>query len=92
MQQVLVRVQVKPMQAHMHAAEGFAIDWSRQTVGALASGDCSGNLFAWEPREGGAWEVSTSYAGHNGSVEDIQWSPTEGTVLASACVDGVRLP
>lgn len=83
-------LQVKPMQTHSHAAEGFGLDWSPATVGALASGDCRGTMHVWTPREGGAWTVSGAYSGHGGSVEDIEWSPSEGSVLATACVDKAR--
>lgn len=79
------------MQSHKHATEGFALAWSAQTVGCLASGDCEGNLHVWDPKEGGSWAVSGAYEGHGGSVEDIQWSPAEATVFATACVDKVRL-
>lgn len=41
----------------------------------------------WEPQEGGRWAVSSSYNGHTGSVEDLQWSPSEATVFASASTD-----
>ena len=85
------RLQVKPMFTHTHSTEGFALAWSRQVVGALATGDCRGKLHTWEPREGGTWTVSSAYAGHKDSVEDVEWSPTEGSVLATACVDKVRL-
>lgn len=78
------------MQTQSHAAEGFGLGWSPHTVGALASGDCRGKLHTWAPREGGSWAVSGAYAGHGGSVEDIEWSPSEATVLATACVDKVR--
>lgn len=83
-------VQVKPLQTQSHAGEGFGLGWSPHTVGALASGDCRGKMHTWAPREGGSWAVSGAYAGHVGSVEDIEWSPSEGTVLATACVDKVR--
>lgn len=49
-------------------------------------GDGSKHLYFWSPRESG-WEVSTPFPGHTDSVEDIQWSPTEGTVLVSGSVD-----
>jgi ribosome assembly protein RRB1 len=78
------------MQTHSHASEGFALGWSPQSVGSFACGDCSGALHVWSPKEGGSWTVSGPYAGHSGSVEDIQWSPTEATVFATACVDKVR--
>lgn len=77
------------MQTMSHAAEGFGLAWSPHTVGALASGDCRGKLHTWAPREGGSWAASGAYAGHGGSVEDIEWSPSEGSVLATACVDKV---
>jgi WD40 repeat protein len=83
-------LQVKPLFTHTHSTEGYALAWSRQAVGALATGDCHGKLHAWAPREGGSWEVSRSFAGHKDSVEDIEWSPSEGTVLATACVDKVH--
>lgn len=79
------------MQTHAHASEGFAIGWSPQSVGCLASGDCQGGLHVWNPKEGGSWTVSGAYQGHGDSVEDIHWSPTEATVFATACVDKVHL-
>lgn len=90
LQVALSRMQVKPMFTHVHSTEGFALAWSPQDVGALASGDCRGKLHTWAPREGGSWAVSSAYQGHKGSVEDVEWSPSEKTVLATACVDKVQ--
>ena len=76
-----------------HRDEGFAIDWSPVVPGRLATGDCSGIIHVWSSsvsNSGGFadWKVdSNPYKGHKGSVEDIQWSPTEGTVFSSASAD-----
>lgn len=78
---------VAPRQAHSHAAEGFALDWSLAKPGLLASGDCRRNLHVWQPTPAGKWDVSGAYKGHTDSVEDIQWSPVEENVLASCSVD-----
>ena len=85
----LACVQVKPMFTQTHSTEGFALAWSRQAVGALAVGDCRGKLHTWDAQEGGTWAVSGAYQGHTDSVEDIEWSPTEATVFATACIDKV---
>jgi len=79
-----------------HSTEGYAMDWSRVNEGHLATGDCDGNIHLWSPSEGGlsnysnsSFKVTNAYGPSGGnidnpSVEDIQWSPTEGTVLAVA--------
>lgn len=49
--------------------------------GRLASGDCSKNIYIWDPRQEGVWQVgSEPLIGHSDSVEDIQWSPSESSV------------
>ena len=83
--------------------EGFALDWSPIVAGRLATGDCHGSIHLWTPtsNEGGSsYNVSYLYNNvanathhHNShtpinSVEDVQWSPTEATVLAAASCDG----
>lgn len=79
-----------------HSSEGYAMDWSKVNEGHLATGDCDGNIHLWTPSEGGLSNLSTSsfkikkaYTPNGGnmdhpSIEDLQWSPTEGTVFASA--------
>lgn len=65
----------------------FAIDWSRVKRGYLATGDNNGSIHLWTPRPEGGYEVSPSYdalGGGKESIEDIQWSPTEGTVFCAA--------
>ncbi|KAG2437786.1 hypothetical protein HXX76_005406 [Chlamydomonas incerta] len=78
---------LKPLAMHSHSSEGYALDWSAVRPGRLASGDCRHKIHVWEPSEGGRWAVGGAHTGHEGSVEDLQWSPTEDTVFASCGVD-----
>ena len=50
-----------PRQAHAHAAEGYALDWSRAAPGRLASGDCAGAIHVWEPTDKGGWLVGGAH-------------------------------
>lgn len=79
--------QLNPLASHTHPMEGFALGWSPVKAGRLASGDCKRHLHVWEPAEGGGWAVGGVYNGHEDSVEDIAWSPSEETVFASCGVD-----
>lgn len=76
-----------PSPAVPSPAEGYALDWSPVLAGRLASGDCRSRIHVWEPAPGGRWAVGPAFRGHQGSVEDLQWSPSEETVFASASVD-----
>lgn len=70
-----------------HADEGYAMDWSRAVQGRMVTGDCSKFIYLWEPKQGG-WAVNNiPYKGHTGSVEDLQWSPTEANVFISCSTD-----
>lgn len=80
-------LKINARQVHSHSAEGFALDWSRTTQGLLASGDTRAKIHIWHPSPAGKWVVSGAIKGHEASVEDLQWSPTEATVFASASVD-----
>lgn len=75
-----------------HTQEGYALDWSPiANSGRLATGDCSGAIHVWQMGAGAgnsAWNVDpASFGGHTGSVEDLQWSPSEATVFISSGVD-----
>ena len=83
----------KPMTTiRAHKSEGFALDWalsSSYPLGRLLSGDQDGLIYSTQRTEGGGWVTDTrAFSGHTGSVEDIQWSPNEKTVFASASTDG----
>lgn len=70
--------------------EGYALDWSPLVpLGKLLTGDSAGNIFATTRTEGGGFVTDTNpYTGHTGSVEEVQWSPNERNVFASASSDG----
>lgn len=83
-----------------HATEGYALDWSITQFGQLVSGDCSGGIHLWSPKEEGKYAVTAFYQNDasdipvdaSASVEDLQWSPTESTVFASAeCGGYIRI-
>lgn len=82
----------KPVHSFLgHSQEGYALDWSHVTAGRLATGDCAGAVHIWNPTGSSAaptWAVDPApYLGHKGSVEDLQWSPSEATVFASCSTD-----
>lgn len=70
-------------------SEGWALDWSKVKLGRLASGgqDKIIRVYDFDPITKKTIEVC-SLSGHKASVEDIQWSPSEPQVLASASCDG----
>lgn len=77
-----------PLSMFKHKDEGYAIDWSPLVPGRLVSGDCRNFIHLWEPASESKWNVdSKPFVGHSASVEDLQWSPTEANVFASASVD-----
>lgn len=83
--------QSKPISTlKMHRTEGYAIDWSPLVPqGQLLSGDNDGKIFVTTCGDGGKWTTDNRpFNGHQGSVEDIQWSPNERNVFASASSDG----
>ncbi len=69
--------------------EGYALDWSPKiSSGALLTGDCSGRIHL-TVRDTSNWRTDKlPFLGHQGSVEELQWSRTENTVFASGGTDG----
>ncbi|KAI4097270.1 MAG: hypothetical protein L6R37_006832 [Teloschistes peruensis] len=74
----------------MHSTEGYAVDWSPLVPqGKLLTGDNDGKVFVTTGTEGGRWTPDNRpFTGHQGSIEDIQWSPNERNVFATASSDG----
>ncbi|KAK0664325.1 Ribosome assembly protein RRB1 [Lasiodiplodia hormozganensis] len=70
--------------------EGYAVDWSPLVPeGKLLTGDVTGRIFATTRTQGGGFVTDTTpYTGHKETVEELQWSPTEKNVFASAGNDG----
>lgn len=73
-----------------HKAEGYAVDWSLlHPAGKLLTGDNDGLIYATTRTDGGGFVTDTRpFQGHTNSVEDLQWSPSEASVFASASSDG----
>ncbi|KAJ5313418.1 uncharacterized protein N7443_000302 [Penicillium atrosanguineum] len=81
----------KPLSTlRMHKSEGYALDWSPlQPLGKLLTGDNDGLIYATTRTEGGGWVTdSRPFTAHQSSVEELQWSPNEKNVFASASSDG----
>ena len=65
-----------------YSSEGYAIEWGLE--GRLYAGN--DHLHVYQS-EGTGWTEVASYSGHQGSIEDIQKSPVEPSVLASCSTD-----
>ncbi|EWC45328.1 hypothetical protein DRE_00727 [Drechslerella stenobrocha 248] len=75
----------------MHrGVEGYAIDWSPLIpTGRLLTGDNAGKIFHTTRTDSGVFTPdSNPFTGHTSSIEELQWSPAERTVFASASADG----
>ncbi|KAJ1981221.1 Ribosome assembly protein rrb1 [Dimargaris xerosporica] len=68
--------------------EGFALDWSAEG-GHLLTGDINSDIYLTQRNaQSGAFVADrTPFSGHTSSVEDLQWSPSEKSVFASASAD-----
>lgn len=75
-----------------HKSEGYALDWASSVhhpAGKLLTGDNDGVMYVTTRNDGGGFVTDTRpFLGHTSSVEDIQWSPSEASVFASASSDG----
>ncbi|PFH57861.1 hypothetical protein XA68_14480 [Ophiocordyceps unilateralis] len=73
-----------------HKSEGYAVDWSPTVPsGKLLTGDNDGLIYVTTRTGSGGWVTDNRpFQGHAGSVEEIQWSPSEQSVFASASSDG----
>ncbi|KAF7547342.1 hypothetical protein G7Z17_g7801 [Cylindrodendrum hubeiense] len=73
-----------------HKSEGYALDWSPTVPGGkLLTGDNDGLIYMTSRTDGGGWVTDNrAFQGHTNSVEELQWSPSEQSVFASASSDG----
>ena len=65
--------------------------WSPVKAGRMVTGDCRNGIFLWHAAgSSGAASFAVDavpFVGHQGSVEDLQWSHTEENVFASCSAD-----
>ncbi|KAK5994380.1 Ribosome assembly protein RRB1 [Cladobotryum mycophilum] len=88
---IITAQQNKPISTiRAHKAEGYAVDWSPLApAGKLLTGDNDGLIYMTTQTAGGGWVTDNrAFQGHTSSVEEIQWSPSEQSVFASASSDG----
>lgn len=88
---IITPQQNKPLSTiRAHKAEGYAVDWSPlHPAGKLLTGDNDGLIYVTTRTDGGGFVTDTRpFQGHTSSVEEIQWSPSEASVFASASSDG----
>ena len=64
--------------------EGFALNWNPNKIGQLATGNCLGQIELFENDETfTSWKKVAQYSSHQGSVEDIVFSPNQAHIFAS---------
>lgn len=88
---IITPQQNKPLSTlRMHKSEGYGLDWSPLfSTGKLVTGDNNGKIYLTTRSSGEGWATdSTPFQGHTGSIEELQWSPKEKNVFASASSDG----
>jgi len=75
--------------------EGYAVDWQKPASSSsnttqtpsLLTGDTAGNIYHTTSTPSGSFTTSSAFTGHTSSVEELQWSPSEPFVFASASAD-----
>jgi len=85
---------IHTIRSHKHN-EGYALDWQKPApsssnttqVPSLLTGDTSGNIYHTTSTPSGSFTTSSAFTGHTSSVEELQWSPSEPFVFASASAD-----
>ncbi|KAK3994187.1 WD40-repeat-containing domain protein [Cladorrhinum sp. PSN332] len=88
---IVTQQQNKPLcTIRAHKTEGYAVDWSPlHPQGKLLTGDNDGLIYCTTRTDGGGFVTDTRpFVGHTSSVEELQWSPSEASVFASASSDG----
>ncbi|WWC87812.1 uncharacterized protein L201_002704 [Kwoniella dendrophila CBS 6074] len=65
-------------------SEGFAIEWGKT---GLLTGDIDKKIYLTTITPSGFQTSNQPYLSHQSSIEDLQWSPNESTVFASASAD-----
>lgn len=64
--------------------EGYAVEWGQT---GLLTGDIANKIYLTTVTPAGFHTSPNPYLSHTSSVEDLQWSPSENTVFASASAD-----
>lgn len=88
---IITPQQNKPLSTlRIHKSEGYAVDWSPIiSTGKLVTGDNDGSIFVTTRTSGEGWATDTRpLVGHSASIEELQWSPSERNIFASASSDG----
>ncbi|KAJ3342614.1 ribosome biosynthesis protein rrb1, partial [Kappamyces sp. JEL0680] len=67
--------------------EGYGMDWSPMQQGHLLTGDGRGHIYLTRKTTGAFVSDKSPFVGHTSSIEDIQWSPSQGGVFATCSAD-----
>jgi ribosome assembly protein RRB1 len=84
-------VEMGPISHFKYKSEGYGLDWSTQVIGRLASGSCGGELQIYEAQDqncSGFKKLGNPYSFHEGSIEDVQFSPNDSNTVSTCSTDG----